>query len=381
METNPYTTGFVDFNSHLGGFIPTCFFESPFSQGQSQKLFPEESLGSFLGIFGSAYSASLGDILNELKTGSTSEWFKSFVSWVEKKLPLYKDRVLRANVDNFMYNMQGYPLGNLEKITVADGGMSMINLPFIPLYTQNRDVDIFIVCDAAGDSKASDYPELKEMQNYAKMYNLPFPSLKNPKKYHFSNPDTGQLYKISVFEDDNPSIPTIVYFPCYTPEETLKFKYSNEEFENVCGTMEMMVLHNRQAIIDAINPGTTVGGSGMIAIVDGTYKGEITSSDALVKDNVVELLLNGTNYVTTIAEPITDYAKFKIKCERQLLNSDVGYTEYVFVRPATIAGYAPRLRLDLSVNILSIHALINKKIKVFPIVYTLYTRFSNSECE
>ena len=65
------------------------------------------------------------------------------------------------------------------------------------------------------------------------------------------------------------------------------------------------------------------------------------------------------------AEPITDYAKYKIECEKLLLNTDMGSTVYVFVRPATLCGYAPRLRLDLSVNIFTIHALINKKIKIF----------------
>ena len=67
----------------------------------------------------------------------------------------------------------------------------------------------------------------------------------------------------------------------------------------------------------------------------------------------------------TEAEPITDYAKYKIECEKLLQNTDMGETEYVFVRPATLCGYAPRLRLDLSVNILTINALINKKIQIF----------------
>jgi nucleoside-diphosphate-sugar epimerase len=65
------------------------------------------------------------------------------------------------------------------------------------------------------------------------------------------------------------------------------------------------------------------------------------------------------------AEPITDYSKFKIACENLLRESDVGDLEYVFVRPATLCGYAPRLRLDLSVNILTIHALENRKVTVF----------------
>jgi nucleoside-diphosphate-sugar epimerase len=35
------------------------------------------------------------------------------------------------------------------------------------------------------------------------------------------------------------------------------------------------------------------------------------------------------------------------------------------VRPATVCGYSPRLRLDLSVNILTNHAVTNRQIKVF----------------
>ena len=35
------------------------------------------------------------------------------------------------------------------------------------------------------------------------------------------------------------------------------------------------------------------------------------------------------------------------------------------LRPATVCGYATRLRLDLVVNILTINALMNKKIKIF----------------
>lgn len=64
-------------------------------------------------------------------------------------------------------------------------------------------------------------------------------------------------------------------------------------------------------------------------------------------------------------EPITDYSRYKIACEKLLQETDAGDLEYVFVRPATICGYAPRLRLDLAINILTINALVNKKIKVF----------------
>src|SRR5436190_2812709 len=65
-------------------------------------------------------------------------------------------------------------------------------------------------------------------------------------------------------------------------------------------------------------------------------------------------------------EPLTDYSKFKLDCERDLLaHPNPGGMERVIIRPATVCGYAHRLRLDLTVNILTIHALVNHKIRIF----------------
>lgn len=61
--------------------------------------------------------------------------------------------------------------------------------------------------------------------------------------------------------------------------------------------------------------------------------------------------------------PLTDYAKFKSLCEDALRDS--GLKNYVSVRPGTVNGYAPRLRLDLIINNFTIRALINKKISFF----------------
>jgi len=64
-------------------------------------------------------------------------------------------------------------------------------------------------------------------------------------------------------------------------------------------------------------------------------------------------------------EPLTDYSKFKAMCEEVLLKERVpGFTTLI-LRPATVCGYSPRLRLDLTVNILTHHAVINRMIKVF----------------
>lgn len=64
-------------------------------------------------------------------------------------------------------------------------------------------------------------------------------------------------------------------------------------------------------------------------------------------------------------EPLTDYSKFKALCENVLLNA--GSEEFIVtvIRPSTICGYSPRLRLDLTVNILTNHAINKGEITVF----------------
>jgi nucleoside-diphosphate-sugar epimerase len=63
--------------------------------------------------------------------------------------------------------------------------------------------------------------------------------------------------------------------------------------------------------------------------------------------------------------PLTLYNKYKGMCEPILFKYTDDNFEGVIFRPATVCGYAPRLRLDLSVNILTNHAVINNKMKVF----------------
>jgi nucleoside-diphosphate-sugar epimerase len=64
-------------------------------------------------------------------------------------------------------------------------------------------------------------------------------------------------------------------------------------------------------------------------------------------------------------DPLTDYSKYKAECESILLNEIDNEFTSVILRPATVCGYSLRQRFDLSVNILTAHAMINKKILVF----------------
>lgn len=63
--------------------------------------------------------------------------------------------------------------------------------------------------------------------------------------------------------------------------------------------------------------------------------------------------------------PLTLYNDYKGQCEPKLFKHQSDDFVCCVIRPATLCGYAPRQRLDLSVNILTNHAVTNGKITVF----------------
>jgi nucleoside-diphosphate-sugar epimerase len=63
--------------------------------------------------------------------------------------------------------------------------------------------------------------------------------------------------------------------------------------------------------------------------------------------------------------PLTLYNKFKGMCEPILWKHKTDDFTCVTIRPATVCGYSPRTRLDLSVNILTNHAVNKGTITVF----------------
>lgn len=64
-------------------------------------------------------------------------------------------------------------------------------------------------------------------------------------------------------------------------------------------------------------------------------------------------------------EPLTDYSKYKALCEEILLKEASDDFIVTTIRPSTVCGYSPRLRLDLTVNILTNLAINKGEITVF----------------
>ena len=63
--------------------------------------------------------------------------------------------------------------------------------------------------------------------------------------------------------------------------------------------------------------------------------------------------------------PVSDYNKYKGLSEPYLLKYQSPNFTTVIIRPATVCGYSPRMRLDLTINILTNHAVNKGKITVF----------------
>jgi nucleoside-diphosphate-sugar epimerase len=63
--------------------------------------------------------------------------------------------------------------------------------------------------------------------------------------------------------------------------------------------------------------------------------------------------------------PLTDYNKYKGMCEPLLLKHQSPDFTPVIIRPATVCGYSPRMRLDLTVNIFTNQAVNNRKLTIF----------------
>ncbi|MCP4486534.1 MAG: NAD-dependent epimerase/dehydratase family protein [Gammaproteobacteria bacterium] len=64
-------------------------------------------------------------------------------------------------------------------------------------------------------------------------------------------------------------------------------------------------------------------------------------------------------------EPITLYAKYKAKCEEVLNDLVDELFEAASVRAATVCGFSPRLRLDLTVNIFTYQAVCEGSIQIY----------------
>lgn len=180
FELHPWEVWCEEF----GAGIPTWSLGRPFENGQNKILdtgvaLPEMRQSLLLGIYGSAFCATLAHYYKEVKPLLSSvRGFGGLDGLLEgKNDDLIKVHPIEpATVPNFVYGMrdrlpQTCPesVFKSDHLQLMDAGMSN-NLPIYPLLRPGRDVDILIAFDASAEVKKENW--LSVVDGYAKQRGL-----------------------------------------------------------------------------------------------------------------------------------------------------------------------------------------------------------------
>lgn len=246
IEVTPFEIG----GSCLHGYIPPWAYGRKFSNGISIDKAPEQTLGYYLGIFGSAFQANIDDVIRHTGLNLQNSFsflpnifqtsFNNAIQTVMNS-PISDVRLLPSILKNFMYQYPACPLSNLKNLHLVDAGIDF-NLPIPPLMRPDRQSDIIIIYDASADFDATS--QLTGAADYCKRKGIPFP-----------NADFSQLRNQAmnvIWDTNNDAAPVIIYFPMiknenYDPNfdpkactecdycSSTNFLYSRSEIEQLCG--------------------------------------------------------------------------------------------------------------------------------------------------
>lgn len=112
--------------------------------------------------------------------------------------------------------------------------------------------------------------------------------------------------------------------------------------------------------------GTSINRDAFAPLLDGSIDAGVRRFVYASSSSIYGIQENPDVTEDATPDPLTDYSKFKLECEQIMLDHPgCGAMDRVILRPATVCGYAPRLRLDVVVNILTANALANTKIRIF----------------
>jgi len=139
----------------------------------------------------------------------------------------------------------------------------------------------------------------------------------------------------------------------------------NTELKNVDAVIHLACISNDPSF--ELNPelGKSINYDATLQLVDLAKKIGVKRFIYASSSSVYGVKKENEVVETLALEPLTDYSKYKALCERYILDKNSSDFTTLILRPATVCGYSKRLRLDLTVNILTIHALIKKHITVF----------------
>ncbi|KAG0177885.1 hypothetical protein DFQ28_005226 [Apophysomyces sp. BC1034] len=170
FEFTPYEMG----SEEVGAWIPIWAFGRKFESGKNIERLPEQSIGILMGMFGSAFAASLAHFYQEIRAFLPA----AALQRVDETLTQYKQSmstihpISPASYPNPFYKMAKKNGDQLTKklvdskeLCLMDAGMDN-NIPFYPLLRQGRDVDVIIAIDLSADIQTA--PHFERAEGYAK---------------------------------------------------------------------------------------------------------------------------------------------------------------------------------------------------------------------
>ncbi len=245
FETGPFEAG-----SKAIGYVPIKYFGSPFNQGKiiSELACPEYPMNFYLGLYGSAFSLAINDLIEKgLKnpkidvmgqpvTVPVSEWLKSMIEGSgATKISSKRHETIHAQFANFSKGMSNSYLKDQDLIGLFDGGVAF-NFP-LPLLLDRKDRAVDIIIIYGSNPRA--IQDLKTLDKYFKRKNISVPIMGDLNEDRLLK----EKYPMAVFNDPrdtsyNEKQPTYIYFPTNVdvkkpPFITANFKYTKQDIDTL----------------------------------------------------------------------------------------------------------------------------------------------------
>lgn len=263
MEITPFEVG----STFLQSYIPTWAYGRKFKNGISLDNAPEQTLGYFLGVFGSAFEVNLKDIVAMSATnlsylglqlpGFLAKAFKKALNLILSSF-IGDIRLFPSMLLNFTFGCDFSPIKEDKTIGLVDAGIDH-NLPLAPLLRAARGLDLIIIYDASANIEGAQ--ELIKAMGYAQRKGLKFPPI---------DPALIDKNYVSVFKDpDDLETPVIIYFPrikndnysaSFDPDyciehdycNTFNFNYTPEEASLLTGFAEFSIKEQQHILKETI---------------------------------------------------------------------------------------------------------------------------------
>ncbi|MCL5436664.1 MAG: hypothetical protein M1549_02185 [Candidatus Dependentiae bacterium] len=252
----------IDYSSNTA--VPAWACGRTFKNGISTNIHPSLTIGYLMGVCGSAFTAiTMKDLWPMILAKLWPKELFAPLTDLFEETKVGNLRVFPAHMRNFSYGMNGIPHQNDQFNLWVDAGIS-IDIPIVPfLKHPERNIDIYIICDAGGDVKWSSV--IEQSERYARQYNYRFPHC---------NPGAASISTLSVF-DDGPqsSAPIVIYLPMiknerynssFDPQDmmynntpgnflaTENFIYTKQQAELLAGLSSFSMAEAQDVIVDAI---------------------------------------------------------------------------------------------------------------------------------